>query len=144
MQEKRTDSKPDYISLKSQATEVIISSTTTMKPTKKSDDDSLSIYPNEIIRTPALRKKQMLAVSNITTTVAPLAHRWQRWEQICLLHFRVLNLKNFSMNPANQGVSGTDSDEQSLNNSASSVFHLWQLKASSWFQNSSILLAELL
>ena len=36
------------------------------------------------------------------------------------------------------GVSGTDNDEQLLNNSAS-VFHLWLLEAFSWFQNSSIL-----
>ena len=40
----------------SQAVEVHISSTTTMKPTKKSDDDSLLQYSNEIMKTPALRK----------------------------------------------------------------------------------------
>ena len=39
------------------------------------------------------------------------------------------------------GVSGTDNDEQSLNNSASTCLHLWLLEAFSWFQNSSILLA---
>ena len=43
----------------------------------------------------------ILAVSDITTTVAPLAHRRQcRKKTNCLLHFRVLNLKNLSMNPA--------------------------------------------
>ena len=35
---------------------------------------------------------------------------------------------------SHDGVSGTDNDEQSLNNSAS-VFHLWLLEAFSWFQN---------
>ena len=39
------------------------------------------------------------------------------------------------------GVSGTDNDEQLLNNSAS-VFHLWLLEAFSWFQNGSILLVN--
>ena len=39
------------------------------------------------------------------------------------------------------GVSGTDNDEQSLNNSAS-VLHLWLLEEFSWFQNGRILLAS--
>ena len=54
-------------------------------------------------------------VSDITiaTTVAPLTHRWQhRNKTNCLLHFRVLNLKNFSMNPAMMG-----SQEQTMMNS---------------------------
>ena len=34
---------------------------------------------------------------------------------------------------------GTDNDEQSVNNSASSVFHLWLLEAFFWFKNSSII-----
>ena len=43
----------------------------------------------------------ILAVSEITTTVAPLGHGWQcRKKTNCLLHFRVLNLKHLSMNPA--------------------------------------------
>ena len=43
----------------------------------------------------------ILAVFDITTTVAPLTHRWQRWKKTkCLLHFRVLNLKTFSLSPA--------------------------------------------
>ena len=55
----------------------------------------------------------ILAVSDITTTVAPLTHRWQRRKKTnCLLHFRVLNLKNFSMNPAMMG-----SQEQTMMNS---------------------------
>ena len=40
-----------------------------MKPTKKSDDNSLA-NPNEILR----KKKQILAISDIQATVAPLAH----------------------------------------------------------------------
>ena len=58
---------------------------------------------------PRAEKKQKLylilaGVSDITTTVAPLTHRWQRRKKTnCLLHFRVLNLKNFSMNPAMMG-----------------------------------------
>ena len=39
------------------------------------------------------------------------------------------------------GVSGTDNDEQSLNNSAS-VLHLWLFEEFSWFQNGRILLAS--
>ena len=55
----------------------------------------------------------ILAVSDITTTVAPLTHRWQRRKKTnCLLHFRVLNLKNLSMNPAMMG-----SQEQTMINS---------------------------
>ena len=86
-----------------------------MKPMKKSDDDSCG-RPNEIMKTPALRKSKyyiILTVSNITTTVAPLTHRWKRRKKTnCLLHFRVLNLKNFSMNLAMMG-----SQEQTMMNS---------------------------
>ena len=68
-------------------------------------DDSCSRL-NEIMKTPALRKSKyhiiILAVSDITTTVAPLTHRWQgrKKKTNCLLRFRVLNLKNFFMTPA--------------------------------------------
>ena len=63
------------------------------------------------MKTPALRKSKyyitVLAVSDITTTVAPPTHRWQRWKKTnCLIHFRVLNLKNFSMNPTMMGSKG--------------------------------------
>ena len=68
------------------------------------------------MKTPALRKSKyyiILTVSNITTTVAPLTHRWKRRKKTnCLLHFRVLNLKNFSMNLAMMG-----SQEQTMMNS---------------------------
>ena len=71
------------------------------------------------MKTPALRMKSkyyiqlILVVSDITTAVAPLTHRWQRRKKTnCLLHFRVLNLKNFSMNLAMMG-----SQEQTMMNS---------------------------
>ena len=48
--------------------------------------------------------------------------------------------QRFLHESSHDGVSGTDNDEQSLNNSAS-VFHLWLLEAFSWFQNGSILWA---
>ena len=57
--------------------------------------------------------------------------------------FRVLNLKNFSLNPAMLGSQKQTmmNIEQTLNNSAS-VFYLWLLKAFSWFQNGNILLVN--
>ena len=73
---------------------------------------------NEIMKTSVLRKckyyiQLILAVSNITTTGAPLTHRWQRRKKTnCQLHFRVVNLKNFSMNPAVM-----ESQEQTMMNS---------------------------
>ena len=58
-------------------------------------------------------KKQILVVSDITPTVTTLAHRWQRRKKTnCLLHFRVLNLKDFFMNPVMMG-----SQEQTMMNS---------------------------
>ena len=45
-------------------------------------------------------EKERKKVSDISTTVAPLTYRWQRRKKTnCPPHFRVLNLKNFSMNP---------------------------------------------
>ena len=60
-------------------------------------------------KNPRAEKKQILyliraGVSDITTTVAPLTNRWQRRKKTnFLLYFRVLILKNFSMNPAMMG-----------------------------------------
>ena len=64
-----------HISPKSQATEVKISSTTTMKPTRRATTTlSYNIDPNEIIlKNPSAEKKQISAVSEITATVASLA-----------------------------------------------------------------------
>ena len=123
-----------------------------MKPKKKSDDDSLfncnrPLRTNEIMKTSALRKCKyyiylILAVSDITTTVAPLTHRWQRRKKTnCLLHCRVFKSQKFLHESSCDGVSGTDNDEQSLNNSAG-VFYLSLLEAFSWFQNGSLLLVN--
>ena len=97
-------------------------------------------------KNPRAEKKQILyliraGVSDITTTVAPLTHRWQRRKKTnCLLHFRVLK-KSRSMNPAMR-VSGTENDKQSLKSSAS-VFHLiWLPEVFSCFQNCRILLVS--
>ena len=69
---------------------------TTMKSTKKSDDDSLLQNPNKILR----KSKWQLAVSDIATTVAP---RQRQKKTNCLLHFRVSNVKDFFMIPAMMG-----------------------------------------
>ena len=83
-----------------------------MKPTKKSEDDSLLQWAKVKWNNENLSNEKMqifiwliLAVSNITTTVAPLTHPWQRRQKktYCLFHFQVVNLKNFSMNPAVMG-----------------------------------------
>ena len=85
-------------------------------------------------------KKQLLAVSDITITVAPLAHRWQRRKKTnCLLHFRVLNLKDFSMNPAMMG-SQEHNDEHVKQ--LSSDFHLWLLEPFSLFENGRAFIIE--
>ena len=69
-----------------------------MKLMKKSNDDSLTISKWNY------EKKQILTVSNITTTVAPLTHRWQcQGKTNYHLHFWILNLKEFFMNPALMG-----------------------------------------
>ena len=70
-------------------------------------DLSCNIQMNN--KNPSAEKKQILylilaVVSGITTTVAPLTHCWHRRKKTnFLLHFRVLILKNFSMNPAMMG-----------------------------------------
>ena len=89
------------------------SSTTTMKPTKKSDDDSL------------LQMKL-----------------WEKAKSGSFQHHNNCGSTNcFLRESRHVGVSGTDNDEQSLNNSAS-VLHLWLLEEFSWFQNGRILLAS--
>ena len=115
-----------------------------MKPTKKSNDVSCS-RPNKIMKSPALRKSEYYintGVSNITTTVALVTHRWQRRKKTnSLLHFWVLNLKNFSLNPAMMG-----SQEQTTMNSrltSQQVSFLFGCpKRSPEFQNGSILLVN--
>ena len=55
--------------------------------------------------------------------------------------FSGIKSQRFLHESSHDGVSGTDNEEQSLNNSAS-VFYLWLLKAFSTFQNGSILLVS--
>ena len=105
----------------SEATEVSILSTTMMKPTKKSDDDSLLQYPNKIMKTPALKKRKYYINPGSVrhhSNWGSLTHQWQhRKKTNCLLHFRVLNLKNFSLNHAMSHPAMMGSQEQTMINS---------------------------
>ena len=74
---------------------------------------SLLQYPNEIMRIPQLRESgywQFLTTQQLWLH-SPINGSVER-KQICLLHFRVLNLTNLSMNPAMMG-----SQEQKMINS---------------------------
>ena len=102
----------------SQPTEVSILSTTMMKPTKKSDDDSLLQYPNKIMKTPVLRKSKILyeswqcPTSQQLGVPSPINGSIER-KQIASFIFGFLNLKNHAMNhPAMMG-----SQEQTMMNS---------------------------
>ena len=55
-----------------------------MKPTEKSDDDYLLQSSDEIMKTQRWEKAN-IGSSDITTTVALLAHRWQRQIWVVLL-----------------------------------------------------------
>ena len=86
-----------------------------MKPTKKSYDDSCS-RPNKIMKTPALRKSKYYFNTgsfrhhnNCGFTHSSMA---ASKENKLPASFRVLNLKNLSMNPALMG-----SKEQTMINS---------------------------
>ena len=76
-----------------------------MKPTKESYDDSCSRL-SEIMKTLTLRKSkyyiQILAVSDITTIVAPLTHGWHSGYKS----------QKFIHESSYDGISGTDNDEQ--------------------------------
>ena len=82
-------------------------------------------------------KKHILTVSDITITGSIRPSMAASKENKLPPSFSGFKYQRF----LHDGVSGTDNDEQSLNNSAS-VFHLWLLEAFSWFQNGSILLAN--
>ena len=86
-----------------------MSLTNVMKLMNKSYDDSCS-RPNEIMKTQALRK------SKFYINTGSFRHHNNRWQcgkkTNCLLHCQVLNLKNFSINPAMMG-----SQEQTMTNS---------------------------
>ena len=108
-----------------------------MKPTKKSDDDSFLQYPNEIMKTPALRKSKYYINTasfrhdNNCGSIHPsmaaskenkLPPSFSGFKSQTFLH------ESYYESYSYDGVSGIDNDEQSLNNSAS-VFHLWLLEA---------------
>ena len=106
-----------------------------MKPTKKSYDDSCS-RPNEIMKTPALRKSKYYINTgsfrhhnNCGSTHPSMA---ASEENKLPPSFSGFKSQKFLHESSHDGVSGTDNDEQSLNNSAS-VFYLWLLEAFSWF-----------
>ena len=117
-----------------------------MNPTKKSDDDSCS-RPNEIMKTPALRK------SKCYINTGSFRHHNNRGsthpsmpateENKLPPSFSGFKRQKFLHESSYDGVSGTHNDEQSLHNSAS-VSHLWLLETLtfSWFQNGSILLVN--
>ena len=115
-----------------------------MKPTKKSYDDSCS-RPNEIMKTPALRKSKYYINTgsfrhhnNCGSTHPSMAASEENKLPPSFSGFKSQKCLHES---SCDGVSGTDNDEQSLNNSAS-VFYLWLLEAFSCFQNGSILLVN--
>ena len=70
-----------------------------MKLTKKSDDNSLLQYPNEIMRK---SKYWQFPKSQQLWLHSPIDGSVQKKTNY-LLHFRVINLKDFFMNPAMMG-----------------------------------------
>ena len=103
----------------SQATEIYISLTTTMKPTKKSYDDSCS-RPNEIMKTPVLRKSKHYINTgsfrhhnNCGSTYPSMA---ASKENELPPSFSGFKSQDFIHESSYDGVSGTDNDEQSLKN----------------------------
>ena len=106
-----------------------------MKPTKKSYDESC-ISPNKIMKTPALRKSKYYINTDSfrhhnncgSTHPSMVASKENKLPP----SFSGFKSQKFLHESSHDGVSGTDNDEQSLNNSAS-VFYLWLLEAFSWF-----------
>ena len=103
----------------SQATEVKISLTTTMKPTKKTYDDSCSM-PNEIMTTPALRKSKYYINTGSfrhhnncrSTHPSIVASKENKLPP----SFSGFKSQKFLHESSYDGVSGTDNDVQSLKN----------------------------
>ena len=108
-----------------------------MKPTKKSDDDSFLQYPNEIMKTPALRKSKCYINTasfrhdnNCGSTHPSIAASKENKLPPSFSGFKSQKFlhESYYESYSYDGVSGIDNDEQSLNNSTS-VFHLWLLEA---------------
>ena len=110
-----------------------------MKPTKKSDDDSLLQYPNEIMKTSALTKSKyhintgsFRHHNNCDSAHPSMAAAKENKLPPSFSGFKSQKFRHESCYESSSygWVSGTDNDvndEQSLNNSAS-VFHLWLLE----------------
>ena len=120
------------ISPKSQATEAYISSTTTMKPTRATTTLSCNVQ---------MKKWEKANIGSFryhnncgSTRPSMTASKGNKLPP----SFSGFKSQRFLNESSHDGVSGTDNDEQSLNNSAS-VFYLWLLQAFSWFQNGSML-----
>ena len=100
---------------------------------RKGATKALSCRSKRNYENPSAKEKQTLTVSDITTTVAALVHRWQRRKKTnFLLHFRVLHLRNLSINPTMR----RSQDQQLLS------LCLWLLEALSWLRNRSIVLVN--
>ena len=103
----------------SQATEVKISLTTTMKPTKKTYDDSCSML-NEIMTTPALRKSKYYINTGSfrhhnncrSTHQSIVASKENKLPP----SFSGFKSQKFPHESSYDGVSGTENDVQSLKN----------------------------
>ena len=112
----------------SQATEASILLTTMMKPTKKSDDDSLLQYPNKIMKTPALRKsKYYINPGSVRGSPHPsMAASKENKLPPSFSGFKSQKFLTESCYESSSydGVSGTDTDEQSYG----LVHFRWSLK----------------
>ena len=102
-----------------------------MKLTKKSYDDSCS-RPNEIMKTPALRKSKYILYIN-TGSFRHHNNRGSTHPSMAASEenklppsFSGCKSQKFLHESSYDGVSGTDNDEQSLKTLAR-VFHLWLL-----------------
>ena len=91
-----------------------------MKPTKKSDDDSLLQYPNEIMKTSVFRKNKYYVNTgsfrhhnNCGSTHPSMA---ASKENKLPPSFSGFKSQKFVHESSYDGVSGTDNDEQSLKN----------------------------
>ena len=103
-----------------------------MKQTKRSDDHSFLQYPNEIMKTPALRKSKYYIINtgsfrhhnNCGSTHQSMTASKENKLPLSFSGFTSQKVLHESCyEPSSyDGFLGTDNDEQSLNNSASFIF----------------------
>ena len=102
-----------------------------MKQTKRSDDHSFLQYPNEIMKTPALRKSKYYINTgsfrhhnNCGSTHPTMAASKENKLPLSFSGFKSQKILHESCYESSSydGISGTDNDEQSLHNSASFIF----------------------